>query len=281
MFLSCEVRKMIDRGMGRTMGIVATGKVTNKINDLINKVQCPFKNTGKSYELCVKADALRIQCYYLESIDQYKKSISYDKENFDAFRGLGLSYKALDLADKMVESFEIARKLSPFDKEIYLELGLGFLKIGKVEPAIKCFQKLIKLAPDFTDGWFQLAIAHELLNENDMALSIYSKIIIEKDTYLGAYNNLGSLYMRLGKHFEAAGIFLRAIEINPEFARAFLGLAIAFDKMDKSNDAIRYYKKYLELKPNSANTVYIIERLEALRSEKKLSQHSHLKLVAF
>ncbi|MEI7474641.1 MAG: tetratricopeptide repeat protein [bacterium] len=263
------------------MGIVATGKVADKFNDLINKVHIPFKNTGKSYEHCIKADALRIQDYFLESIAEYKKAISFDKDNFDAYRGLGFTYKALDMSEKMVESFEIAKKLSPFDKEIYVELGMGYLKTGEIALAMSCFRTLIKLDPDFTEAWFQLAMSHELLNENEMAIDIYNKIILQKDTHLGAYNNLGSLYMRLGKHFEAAGLFLRAIEINPQFSRAFLGLAIAFDKMERVNDAIRYYKKYLEMKPNSANTIYIIERLEALRTEKRPSSRSHLKLVSF
>lgn len=261
------------------MGILASGSVSSKLQDFVNKVNLPLKNTGKSYEFCIKADALRIQGYFLESIDEYKKAISFDRDNFDAFRGLGFSYKALDMPEKMVEVFEKARKLSPFDKEIYLELGQVYIKITKIDLAIKNFQKLIKLDPDITEGWFQLAVCHELLNENEMAIEIYNKIITERSYHLGAFNNLGSLYMRIGKHFEAAGTFLRAIDVNPEFSRAYLGLAIAFDKMDKFNDAIRYYKKYLEMKPKSANTVYILDRLNVIRSEKKYTNKSHLKLI--
>lgn len=252
----------------------------DKLKGFLNKTQDADDGySDKAYELCVKADALRIKNYFLESIEEYQKILKFNKNYADAHKGMGIAYKHLKDYKNAIKSLEQARKLTPFAKEVYYELGLCYMKQNKGCPAIKSFVKAVKLDHEHYDALFNMAAAHEMIDEPEMAEMIYKKVIDNRPSYIAAYNNLGSLSIRQGKFLEAIKTFKKLIEINPEFIRANLGIAVAFDKMDKLSDARRYYKKYLEKKPNAGNAPYILDRINDIRLEKPNTKNSHLKLV--
>jgi len=267
------------------MVIIISNIVTDRIQGFLNKtIICESldKERKLSYEHCVKADALRIRNYFLESVTEYLLALSYDENNKDAFKGIGLSYKQLGKIQNAIIAFEKAVKLSPFDKNVRYELAGCYYQNNNLKQAFKEYKRVIKLDPDFTDAQNNLALVHELCGETDMSIKIYNKIIETDPSYLSAYNNLGSLYLRMENFSMALKVFRKAIKINKEFSRAYLGLAITFDRMFCPSDAIRYYKKYLNIKPNSANVGYIIQRIKELKLEKKGLQRpkTMLKLVA-
>jgi tetratricopeptide (TPR) repeat protein len=267
------------------MVIIISNIVTDRIQGFLNKtIVCDNldKERKHSYEHCIKADALRIRNYFLESISEYLLAISYDENNKDAFKGLGLSYKQLGKMQNAIIAFEKAVKQMPFDKNLRYELASCYYQNNNLKQALIEFKRVIKLDPDFVDAQNNLALVHELVGETDMAIKIYNKIIETNSEYLSAYNNLGSLYLKLENFAMALRIFRQAIKINKEFSRAYLGIAITFDRMFCPSDAVRYYKKYLRIKPNSANVSYIVQRMKELKIEKKgCKQHSpKLKLVA-
>ncbi len=267
------------------MVIIINNLVTDKIQGFLNKAiinENLDKERKHSYEHCVKADALRIRNYFLESISEYLLAISYDENNKDAYRGLGLSYKQLGKIQNAIVAFEKAVKLAPFDKTIRYELASSYYQNNNLNEALKEFKRVIKLDPDFVDAQNNLALVHELIGETEMAVKIYNKVIETNPDYLSAYNNLGSLYLRVEHFSMALRIFRQAIKANKEFSRAYLGIAITFDRMFCPSDALRYYKKYLNLKPNSANVSYIIQRMKELKTEKKVIKQkcTKLKLVA-
>lgn len=262
------------------MGIVSKNSSDNKLHNLLNKIDNPQKQQNKAaYDHCVKADALRIQNYFWESIDEYLSAISCDESNYEAYKGLALSYKQVGYIKSAIESFEKAKKLAPFDKAIRYELGYCYYQANKLPKSMKELQKAIKLDPEYIDAQFQLAVVHELINELDLAIKIYQKIIKERPSFIAAYNNLASLYIRIGLLDKAISIFKELLIINPDFVRAYLGIAVAYDKMNNTNDAVRFYRKYMEIKPNSVNIPYIVERLSELKKESKPSSKTHLKLV--
>jgi len=263
-----------------TMGVIVGESNKDNLQNFLNKaVNESNIYTDKAYEHCIKAEALRIQNYFFESIEEYLNSISYNNNNPDAFKGMGLSYKELGNISLAIEALETAKKLAPFDKHIYYELACCYLLEGKGCKAIKALIRAIKLDPKYIDAQFKLAIAHELVDEPEIAEAIYKKIIEQRKSYLAAYDNLGSLYIRLFRYQDAIKIFNELLKINPDFYRALLGIGVAFDKAGKRVEAMRYYKKYLAKKPNSGNARYINDRLAAIREERSYINRSHIKLI--
>ena len=68
--------------------------IEDNLAKAINKVSLPKRS--RSYELCVKADALRFAKLYRESVKCYLDSIMMDRNHQEAYWGLASSYKYLN-----------------------------------------------------------------------------------------------------------------------------------------------------------------------------------------
>lgn len=262
------------------MGLISNNSLPENIDMFMNKAKSlEEQNNSEAYKHCIKADALRIKNYYWESIEEYLIALSLDESNFEALKGMGLSYKKIGYIRCAVESLEKAKNLSPFDKSVYNELGKCYIQLNQVDLALKRFRRAIKLDENYTDAKFNLAVAHEYADEFEMAVNIYLKVIADRPSFISAYNNLASLYMRMDNLSESIVYFKKLLQINPDFYRAYLGIAVSLDKLDQKRESIRYYKKYMEYKPNSGNIPYIKTRINDIMSEIPLSNKNHLKLV--
>ena len=130
---------------------------------------------SRSYELCVKADALRFAKSYQESVKTYLESVMMDRFNKEAYFGLVLSYKYLKQYQKAIRNLSKLIKIDNQNDEYFYELGVCYLSDGKPECAIPQFVKAIVLNKENLEAQIQLAIAHELVDEADLSLMIYNK----------------------------------------------------------------------------------------------------------
>lgn len=229
----------------------------------VNKVTSPMKS--RSYELCVKADALRFSKLYRESVKFYLDSIMIDRNQQEAYWGLAASYKYLTEYDKSIKTLEKLIELDGNNDKYFYELGVCELSNGHPENAIPHLIKAICINRENLEAQIQLAIAHELVDEVDLSLMIYNKIIETNPEFLKAYYNKGAMLMGQGAYEEAAKTFFQLIKRNPDYYKAYFGIAMSFDKLGKSGDAIRYYKKFLGLKQLSEDALFAKKRIAELK----------------
>ncbi len=260
------------------MGINVSDSMAGKFMNY-NKCILPKTETIKSYDHCIKGDALMIKNRFFDAIDEYLTSLAYDDLNIDAYKGLGFAYKQVGYTKCAIEAFKAAKEINSFDKNIYYELGSCYSIENCFCKAQKYFIKAIKLDPDFTDAIFNLGIAYELNNEISKAEFIYKELMENDPSYTAAYNNLAGLYMKKDLFTQAIKIFKSLLKINPEFTRAHLGIAIAYEKTGRSSRSLRYYRKYMELKPQSTNIPYILDRLDYLKCSRK-NKSLNLKVIS-
>ncbi|MDD3437143.1 MAG: tetratricopeptide repeat protein [Candidatus Gastranaerophilales bacterium] len=230
-----------------------------------------YDKPSMAYQLYVKADALRLANYYKEAVGRYLNSILIDRDNADAYYGLGICYKNLNKFQKAIEALEKARKIREMDFSICYELGVCYLLSGEICLAMQNLVKSLKLNPKNINAQIQLAIAHEISEENDMALMIYQKIIETSPKYIKAYNHKSALLMSMEEYYEASIVFNQVLKINPDYYRAYLGIGICFDKLGKLSDAVRYYRKFLNYKPNSHHAPVVRTRLSEIREKSKIN----------
>ncbi len=261
------------------MDITTDNIVSENVKCLFNKVNIP-SSEDVAYNHLVKADALRIKKHFWESIDEYLTALKYNKNNIDAFIGLGLSYKQVGSIAKAIAAFNSAKKINPFEKNTYYKIASCCCMNNEYRKAISYYKKAIKICPEFLEAHFNLAFAYELNKQYTLAIKEYELTISKFPKYMAAYNNLGSLYIKLDKFNKAIKQFKILLSISPEYSRAILGVAISFDKLNNVNSSLRYYKKYIKLKPNCANLPFILERITELQNEKTPRTKSHIKLVS-
>ncbi|MDD3149344.1 MAG: hypothetical protein PHV68_00770 [Candidatus Gastranaerophilales bacterium] len=91
------------------MGFVIGDFDTDKVKKFAIKADFSKNvNNQDSYNHCVKADALRIQNYYFESVEEYLNAIDYDCNNPEAFKGMAMSYTQIGYTKSAIESFNRA-----------------------------------------------------------------------------------------------------------------------------------------------------------------------------
>ena len=242
----------------------------------MNKVTLPKKT--RSYELCVKADALRFAKSYRESVKYYLDSIIMDRSQTEAYWGLALSYKYLTEYSKAIKFLKKLTELDEKNDKYHFEIGVCELSNGHPENAIPHLVQAIVNNKENLEAQIQLAIAHELVDEADLSLMIYNKLIETNPEFLKAYYNKAAMLMGLGDFKEASKTFFILLKRNPNYYKAYLGIAMSMDKLGHYRNAIRYYKKFLELKQFSEDAVFAESRIKELREELKVRKN-HLKLV--
>lgn len=254
------------------------GDKGDKFDEIVVK-QSSSLETKKFYKYLVKADALRINSMFQQSIKHYLKALMLERKNIQIYIGLAQSYMHLDNTDKAIETLEKARTIEPNNPDVCFEIGKCFMRMGLPCVATVSLKEAIFMDKNNLDAQLQLGVAHELSGEADMALKIYQRIIEKHPSYLKAYQHKAALLVELCEYQEAAAIFCELLKINPQFYKAILGIGICFDKLGKTSSAVRYYKKFLQIKPNSKNAPDVLSRLEQIKKGRTISPNNFLKLA--
>ena len=250
--------------------------IENNLAKAMNTITAPKRS--RSYELCVKADAMRFAKLYRESVKCYLDSIMMDRSHQEAYWGLATSYKYLKEYKKSIKILEKLTELDDKNDKYFFELGVCHLCDGRPAEAIPHLVQSIVINRENLEAQIQLAIAHELVDEAELSLMIYNKLIETNPEFLKAYYNKGAMLMGMGDFEEASKTFFKLIKRNPDYYKAYLGIAMSMDKLERYSDAIRYYKKFLELKQFSEDAVFARERIKELREYLPIKSHS-LELV--
>ena len=149
---------------------------------------------SRSYNLCVKADALRFAKMYKESVQAYLQAIMIDRNETKPYFGLAMSYKYLQDYKKAIATLLKLIKIDDSNDDYFFELGVCHLLDGNPAGAIEHLIKAILINRDNLEAQIQLAIAHELVDEADLSLMIYNKLIETNPEFLKAYYNNCLLY---------------------------------------------------------------------------------------
>lgn len=256
--------------------MLVKSNVGENVSKAVNRVSLPIKT--RSYELCIKADALRFSKLYKESVKCYLDSIMLDRTHQEAYLGLASSYKYLTEYKKAANILEKLIKIDDKNDKYFYELGVCCLSDGHPEEAIPHLIKAIVLNKENLEAQIQLAIAHELVDEPELSLMIYNKLIETNPEFLKAYYNKGAMLMGMGDFEEASKTFFALLKRNPDYYKAHLGIAMSFDKLGRYPEAIRYYKKFLGLKEFSEDAVFAKNRIVELK-EKLPAKNNFLRIV--
>ena len=114
--------------------MLINSNIEQNLAKAINKVTLPKKS--RSYELCVKADALRFAKSYKESVKIYLDSIMLDRNQEEAYWGLASSYKYLTEYKKAIKTLNKLIELDAKNDKYHFELGVCELMDGHPVNAI-------------------------------------------------------------------------------------------------------------------------------------------------
>ena len=237
-----------------------------------------FKSNNLAYKLKEKANEYMQANSYKSAVKEYLSAILLDKNDFESYLGLGISYKYLNRTDKAIDALEKALLLNQNDAKVYYELGICYLITGRICQAIQNLRNSIYIDRKNLNAQIQLGLAHEALDEPEMALLIYKTIMENHPSYVRAYEQTAFLLMDMKKYQEAGQILAKLVKIFPECTHAYLGLGVCYENLNNIKRAKRYYNKFISLCSDQEEINTITNKIKNMDLS-KIKKSTYLRLL--
>lgn len=111
---------------------------------------------------------------YSAAIENYEKSISFDSNNPDIYKWLGLSYSGVNNSDKAIENFNKAISLNPKDHQSYYFAALVYVNLLKdYNKGAEYCEKATKIYPRQFDYFYILGCCYSYIKQDEKALEAF------------------------------------------------------------------------------------------------------------
>ena len=188
------------------------------------------------------------------AIRELQRAYEINPEDPVTIGWLGEAYRRRGLLDKALEYFEMARKMSPEDPDLLLNLAGLYIQLKRFPEAIDASQVLIDdptfAAPwkAYTNrGWAELQLGH--VTE---ARSCLEEALAFRPNYWPARLNMGILELQEGRKLQAIVNFEKVLERNvgpSAEAETNYRLGEAYVSLGRRDKAVEYFKLAAERAP--------------------------------
>ncbi len=113
---------------------------------------------------------------FVEAEKIYKKILEIDKENAEAYCGLGTINAIRKKYNEAINYLSITIKLQPQNYFAYNNIGTIFYDLENFNKAIEYYNKAISINADYLNSLNMRALAHERLNDLNSAIKDYQII---------------------------------------------------------------------------------------------------------
>ncbi len=189
--------------------------------------------------------------YYENGVEELKKAISLNKNNYKAYNALGVALLAADNYEAAEENFKEAIKIKTDYATAYDNLGTLYYQQGNYEIAENRFNEAIARNPYCYTGHYHLARLSAKNGEYSTALDYLEKALLINPSFAYAYNLAGEIYA--AQHNEAAAIvnYKKAIDLLPEFTTPYLNLAKLYENRADNEFALEKLKTIAGMDKNA------------------------------
>jgi tetratricopeptide (TPR) repeat protein len=186
------------------------------------------------------------------AVELFRKAIKLTPKIPAVHRNLGMALFELKRFREALASFDRAILLKPDYAECHNSRGLVLQELKRTAEALTAFEKAIALKPHFPEAYFNLGLALEGLQRPSDALAAHEKAIAVRANFPEAHYSRGRLLERLGQPVEALTAHGRAIALNPLFAEPYTGRGNILQEMRRLDEALASHERAIELKPDFA-----------------------------
>ena len=151
-----------------------------------------------------------------ESIEAFKKVLSFDPSFAEAHHQLGNVLKSLRRYPEAIASLCRASELAPKVAAVWLNLGVAYLEFSLLDKAIHCFTTALQLEPGRAEAHNVLGTALLSAGRSTDAQHHFETALNLKPMYPAAHDNLGRLLRAQGQADEAILHFRAALAQGPQ-----------------------------------------------------------------
>lgn len=205
-----------------------------------------------------------------EALTWYKRAISLDPFDGEAWRRSGSVYKAQGNWEKALEAYRQASRSSPDNRDIWYELGQLYTQRKDWIPALEAYRRGIAASsgqvgrstlylqlgnvlqssskpPDLKGAW---AAYEQALSLDDYAGGTWAKV--------STYNQRGYILAAQKRWDEAVQEYQRALALDGRAYWVYLSLANALWNLGKGDEAKATLRRAIELNPKLPNAYRLL-----------------------
>jgi len=204
---------------------------------------------------------LQISRKYDEAVAVYRKAITLDMENADAYNGLGEVLVAQRRTEEAIASYRRAIEINPRNAAAYSGLGNALADRKRLEEATAAYRRSIDANPKQMNAYAGLGNVLSQQKKISEAIASYQRALNapeQTETAQSiAYIGLGRALQTQGQDEEAIRLYRKAAEVAPDNTWAHIFLGHALTEQNRFDEAIAAYRQVLtqpsERKANLGN----------------------------
>jgi tetratricopeptide (TPR) repeat protein len=193
---------------------------------------------------------------------------------------MGNAYFWLEKYQEAMKSYLMARKLSPKNPKILINLGAICVSLGQLKEARKFYRMALSVQPGNDVARSRLArLKDETQEIDDVILQTY-QVMNQDNPYPDVLCKLGVLYGRKGQLDKAYDYLKRAIGLNQAYQEALLELGKVCVRLEKFEEACGYFMDVVDTSDKELramdnirqfiNTSYFEEAAQLLEQQLRL-----------
>ena len=208
----------------------------------------------------------------------FQKAIQIQPNYAAAHNNLGITFNALEEAQKAIISYQKAIQIQPNYAAAHNNLGMVFGELGDFEKAISSYQMAIKIQSNYLAAHYNLGMLFKKMREHQKAINCFQKVIQIKSNHADTHNNLGMVFQELGDFEKAISSYQMAIKCEPENLAHYYYLSDLKEEILHSNLKNKIYeiiKRRNSTKKNIAYGNFLLSKYE-LKVKNYKKEFNHL-----
>jgi len=199
-----------------------------------------------------------------DAVFYYKKALQIRPKYLTALDNLGMTLYRLEKFEEALFYYSKALKIDPKNAGIHNNTANILTALGKLEEAIKHYKKAVLIDSEFADAHYNLANVLAVQGQLDKAVLYYESAIKKNSEYSDAYYNLGCILFRQKKYKEALVNFTQVIKINPDYKQAYNQIGIILLQRGKIKKAEKFFSKAVQIDSDykdAINNLLLIKKM--------------------
>ncbi len=232
---------------------------TQKALETLNSV--PESSRGSKVYAALGA-AYEQQKDYKSAIAAYQRSLSLDKDNLDAMRGLAQNLTNDNQMEASLSAYKTLQAADPGDWQTSMEVARTYRRLGKFDLAMENLKKAEALAPEQPEVAYEEAIVLEAQGKFDEAATLFQRLVTRSASPDGNYSasernnralfleHLGNVYRETGRPMLAVETFRKMADLGgDEAVRGYTNIIDLYREQKQWAEATRTAQEAVQKLP--------------------------------
>jgi tetratricopeptide (TPR) repeat protein len=204
-----------------------------------------------------QGNTLTNQGAFDQAIAAYRRAIQLDRNNTDAYIGLGYAFIVQENWGEAITAYRQATRIDPQLADAYYGLGIALGQQGQIEEALTNFNRTVQIQPDYVDAYTWIGIWEGERKNYDVAIRNLRRAIQLDASSTWAYASLGDIMLETGRLQEAVTLYRQALSFSntdgvgsSAHAHTHNSLGLALEQQGNLEAAIAEFQQAVTLDPS-------------------------------